>query len=127
MRYIAINMEQQGKDIYFGFYVHRADASENRIKELKNMYYADRLSCHGLSANFLRLFFSCLSYGLMRLLKGVIAKTKHRKAHKWQVHNIRLFLLKIGACVNKGVRTITVCFSRDFPRQALFRQVAALC
>ncbi|MFH1321107.1 MAG: IS1380 family transposase [Bacteroidota bacterium] len=127
VRYIISNIEQKGKDIYFGFYVHRAEASENRIKELKNMCYADRLSCHSFYANFLRLFFSCLSYELMRLLKDVIIKTNYKKASKWQVHNIRLFLLKIGACVKKRVRTITICFSRAFPRQALFRQVAALC
>ncbi|MBL4753317.1 MAG: IS1380 family transposase [Flavobacteriales bacterium] len=127
VRYIASNIDQEGEDIYFGFYVHRGEASENRIKELKNMCYADRLSCHSFHANFLRLLFSCLSYELMRLLKDVIAKTNHQQAKKWQVHNIRLFLLKIGACVKTRVRTITVCFSRAFPRQALFRQVAALC
>ena len=46
IRYFASNFENMtARQIYFGFYVKRGDASENRIKELKNMTYADRLSC----------------------------------------------------------------------------------
>src|SRR5699024_2447575 len=45
------------------------EASENRIKEVKNMCQADRLSCHRYWANFLRLLISCLAYELFLLLK----------------------------------------------------------
>ncbi len=45
-RYFAINFEQmEGRDIYLDFYLKGGDASKNRIKELKNMTYTDRLSC----------------------------------------------------------------------------------
>ena len=61
IRYFASNFENMtARQIYFGFYVKRGDASENRIKELKNMTYADRLSCPSFWANFLRLMTSTL-------------------------------------------------------------------
>ena len=57
IRYIVSNMEEgDARKIYFGFYVQRAETSENRIKEVKNMCFSDRLSCHNFWANFLRLF-----------------------------------------------------------------------
>ncbi len=47
VRYFVSNFEAMtAQQIYFDFYVKRGDASENRIKELKNMTYSDRLSCH---------------------------------------------------------------------------------
>lgn len=127
VRYFTSNMEGKGEELYFDFYVQRAEHSENRIKELKNMCFADRLSCHDFYANFLRLFFSCLAYEMMVFLKQAISKTSCEEAKKWQIHNIRLFLLKIGACIKKRVKRITVCFSRAYPRQNLFRQVMANC
>jgi hypothetical protein len=127
VRYIVSNIEQQAEELYFGFYVQRGECSENRIKELKNMCSADRLSCHKFYANFLRLFFSCLTYEMMRLLKMAIAKTSCKVAKKWQVDNIRLFLLKIGACIKKRVRSITIRYSRAYPRQHLFKEVMACC
>lgn len=47
-RYIVRNLPtEDAREIYFGVYVQRAEASENRIKEVKNMCFADRLSIHG--------------------------------------------------------------------------------
>jgi len=44
-RFIVSNMkEDDARSIYFGFYVQRGEASENRIKEVKNMCFSDRLS-----------------------------------------------------------------------------------
>ena len=44
IRHIVSNMEnREARDIYFGFYVKRGEASENRIKEIKNMCFSDRL------------------------------------------------------------------------------------
>ena len=39
VRHIITNIEGEPREIYFGFYVHRGEASENRIKEVKNMCY----------------------------------------------------------------------------------------
>ena len=59
---------QQAPEIYFDFYVKRGQASENRIKEVKNMCFSDRLSNHGFWANFFRLFLSSLAYEMFLLL-----------------------------------------------------------
>jgi len=45
VRHIVSNLtEEDARQIYFGCYVQRGEASENRIKELKNMCFSDRLS-----------------------------------------------------------------------------------
>jgi hypothetical protein len=98
VRYIISNFEEQtAREIYAGFYVKRGDASENRIKEIKNMCFSDRLSNHLFLANFFRLFLSYLAYEMFRLLKLAIAKTKFKEAMAWQIDTIRTRLLKVGA------------------------------
>ena len=48
VRYFVSNLPtEDAREIYFGFYVKRGDTSENRIKEVKNMCFSDRLSNHG--------------------------------------------------------------------------------
>jgi hypothetical protein len=47
IRHFISNLDlEDAREIYFGFYVKRGDASENRIKEVKNMCFSDRLSNH---------------------------------------------------------------------------------
>lgn len=53
---------------------------QNRIKEVKNVCFSDRLSCLLFSANFFRLMLSCLAYELLRNLRELIRKTVHTKA-----------------------------------------------
>ncbi len=63
IRYIISNFNNQtAREIYTGFYVKRGDASENRIKEVKNMCFSDRLSNHLFLGNFFRLFLRYLAY-----------------------------------------------------------------
>ncbi len=82
IRYFMSNLDDMSaRQIYWGFYVKRGDASENRIKELKNMCYADRLSCHKFTANYLRLFLSCLCYefyGLNELPRGRASRYQNK-------------------------------------------------
>jgi hypothetical protein len=42
--FISNIKEKKGRELYFGFYMLRGEASENRIKEMKNMCFSDRLS-----------------------------------------------------------------------------------
>jgi len=124
IRYFVSNMNQMsGDEIYFGFYVKRGDTSENRIKEIKNMCYSDRLSCHGFWANFFRLFLSCLCYEMFRLIKLLIKKTSHYIAKKWQVSNIRLYLLKIGTTIKITKRRVRLKYSKAFVFQDLFSEI----
>lgn len=63
IRHIISNLpENDAREIYSGFYVKPGEASENRIKEVKNMCFADRPSNHGFWANFFRLLISSLAY-----------------------------------------------------------------
>jgi hypothetical protein len=115
VRYFSSNIpDTKGKDIYTKFYTQRGEASENRIKEVKNMCHSDRLSCHLFVANSLRLFISSLTYEIFGIIKKLIKQTDENEAKKWQIDNIRLFLLKVGATITKTVRVVTINFSKSY-------------
>lgn len=124
IRHIISNMESDdARDIYFGFYVKRGDASENRIKEIKNMCFSDRLSNHGFFANFFRLLISSIAYELFLILKNCIKKTKFDIPKKWQISSIRTYLLKVGATIKKTKRRIYYRLSKAFIYQNLFLEI----
>lgn len=124
VRHFVSNIEQQqAREIYFDFYVKRGEASENRIKEVKNMCFSDRLSNHGFWANFFRLFLSSLAYEMFLLLKTKIKKTTFQKAKTWQVSTIRTYLLKIGATIKITKRRIYYSLSKAFVYKDLFREL----
>jgi len=124
-RFIVSNMEAgDARSIYFGFYVQRAEASENRIKEVKNMCFADRLSNQGFWANFFRLLISSLAYEMFLLLKQAIRKTRFDLAKKWQISTIRASLLKVGATITKTKRRVYYKLSKAFVFQDLFLELA---
>jgi hypothetical protein len=117
-------MDEGGaRSIYFGFYVKRGEASENRIKEVKNMCFSDRLSNHGFWANFMRLLLSCFAYEMFLLLKQAIKKTKFEAAKKWQACTIRASLLKVGATVKKTKRRVYYQLSKAFAQQKLLLEL----
>lgn len=124
VRHFISNMEEkQAREIYFGFYVKRGHASENRIKEVKNMCFSDRLSNHGYWANFLRLFISSLAYEMFLLIKQKIKKTSVEAAKKWQISSIRTYLLKVGATIKITKRRIYYQLSKAFVYKDLFREI----
>jgi hypothetical protein len=124
VRYIVSNLPgKTARQIYFNVYVKRGETSENRIKEVKNMCYSDRLSNHSYWANFLRLLISSLAYEMFLLLKKVIRKTRMKAAHRWQISTIRKRLLKVGATIRITKRRIYYRLSKAFTQQELFRQL----
>jgi len=124
VRHFVSNLpEKEAREIYFGFYVKRGEASENRIKEVKNMCFSDRLSNHIFWSNFMRLLISSIAYEIFLILKGMIRKTKFTKAHKWQIDNIRLHLLKVGGTVKKTIRRVYFQLSKSFAYKDLFEQL----
>ena len=124
IRHIVSNMEEKdARSIYFDFYVQRAEASENRIKEVKNMCFADRLSNHGFWSNFFRLFISSLAYEMFLLLKKAIRKTKFEAAKKWQISTIRASILKVGATIKITKRRVYYRLSKAFVYQDLFSEL----
>lgn len=124
VRHIISNLEpEDAREIYFGVYVQRAEASENRIKEVKNMCFSDRLSNHGFWANFMRLIISSLAYEMFLLLKQAIKKTRVQEAKRWCIDTIRTRLLKVGATLKVTKRRIYYRLSKAFVYQDLFRQL----
>lgn len=124
VRHFISNLEdQEARDIYFGFYVLRGEASENRIKEVKNMCFSDRLSNHGYWANFFRLFISSLAYEMFLLIKQKIKKTSFEMAKKWQINSIRTYLLKVGATLRITKRRVYYQLSKAFVYKDLFREI----
>lgn len=127
IRHFASNIEEkQAREIYYDFYVKRGDASENRIKEIKNMCFSDRLSNHDFLANFFRLLCSTLSYEFMRLIKEEIKQVGDKVAEKWQVSSIRTYLLKVGATIKKTKKRVYYMLSKSFVYQELFLKLIAL-
>ena len=124
VRHFISNLEEQdAREIYFGFYVLRGEASENRIKEVKNMCFSDRLSNHGYWANFFRLFISSLTYEMFLLIKQKINKTSVETAKKWQISSIRTYLLKVGATIKVTKKRIFYQLSKSFVYKNLFREI----
>lgn len=126
-RHFISNFEQENvREIYFDFYVKRGDTSENRIKEVKSMCYSGRMSNQEFWANFFRLIMSSIAYEMFLLLKQNINKTSFEKAKKWQVNNIRIFLLKIGGVIRKTKKRIQVSFSKSFINKELYSELLYL-
>lgn len=128
VRYICSNMKiKSAKDLYKNFYVKRGDASENRIKEFKNMCFADRLSCHRFTANYFRLFLSALTYEFYYRIKCLIKQSSNNEAKKWQIDNIRLYLMKVGATIEYKVKSINIKFSKSYICRNLFAEIVQFC
>lgn len=128
VRYYCTNMEkQEAQSLYQDFYTKRGDSSENRIKELKNMCFSDRLSCHKFTANFFRLLLSGICYEVLRTIREKIIEGGFEKEGKWQASNIRLLLLKIGTQIKKTKKRIYIHFAEHYLYQDIFRSVLAQC
>ncbi|HHG85041.1 MAG TPA: hypothetical protein ENJ82_09885 [Bacteroidetes bacterium] len=91
------------------------------------MCFSDRLSCQRFWPNYFRLFLSVIVYELFTIIKSLTLKTANEQAHQWQVDNLRLFLLKVGATVIRRVRSVRIRFSSAFSQQKLFRELMHLC
>ena len=117
VRYYVSNYTEIGpEELYKDYYVLRGEAAENRIKEIKNYCYSDRLSCSKFSANYLRLIMSCLSYELLRTVKEKLSQiTVDARITKWNVQSIRLYIIKVAAQVRITARRVYFRFARGHP------------
>ena len=119
LRFIVTNMKGRSRDI-FAFYNGRGEC-ENRIKEVKNGFAADRLSCHTYLANSFRLNLHGLAYNLVNLFREKILVTT--TLAKAQIDTLRYKLFKIGAWVKETCRRIWVKLASSWPYRNLFRQI----
>jgi len=125
--YISSMGNYDAKGLYTKFYVMRGETCENRIKDIKNYCYSDRLSCCSFWANSFRLMLACLAYELLRLVKIAIIKTEHDNCHSWSLQSIRLHLLKVAGYVKTRVKYCLVKLSSAFAYQDLFEKVILQC
>ena len=109
-RFVVTNMEE-GPETVYQVYRQRGDC-ENRIKELKDGLYLDRLSCSSFWANQLRLLLVAAAYGLMQELRLRLKSTPLARA---QIETLRLQLLKIGGQVKRSVRRIVIHLAENHP------------
>lgn len=128
VRYFVSNRtDLDPRSLYYDFYVRRGEHCEKRIKELKNMCYSDRLSCHRFWANAFRLLLSGLVYEFLRRIQTLLKATGSEQAARWNMDSIRLHLLKIGTIVTVRVRQIRLAFSRAFAWPELLGKIIQLC
>ena len=80
-------------------------------------------SDHKYWANFIRLIISSIAYEMFLIIKTMIKKTKFKSAYKWQIDNIRLYLLKVGGTVKTTVKRIYFRFSKSFVYKDLFEKL----
>lgn len=118
IRFVVANMKGEAKDIY-KFFSQRGEC-ENRIKEVKNGFKADRLSCHGFWANYFRLLLHACAYNFIILFKDNLGKTELAEA---QIETLRLKLLKVGVWIKQTVRKIWAHISSSWPFRGIFQQV----
>jgi len=99
------------------FYEGRGQA-ENYIKELKNQFKADRLSCPRFEANAFRLVLFALAYQLINLFRSCISDPQLRKA---QIDTLRVRLFKVGALVKHTTRRFWLHLASGWPYQYLLK------
>jgi len=109
-RFVVTNMEETPEAVY-QIYRERGDC-ENRIKELKDGLYLDRMSCSSFWANQLRLLLVAAAYVLMQELRLRLKATSLARA---QIETLRLQLLKIGGQVRRSVRRIVIHLAANHP------------
>lgn len=121
VRYIVSNQNDlSSSQLYKAFYVLRGETAENRIKEIKNFCFSDRLSCSRFSANYFRLIISCLAYELLRSIKQRLNQLSNNPTIKnWNIQSVRLYLIKIAAQIKINIRRVYFKFARGHPYHSI--------
>jgi len=105
----------------FDFYEGRGQA-ENYIKELKNQFKADRLSCSRFEANAFRLVLFALAYQLVNLFRRRLSNPELRRA---QVQTLREKVFKVGALIRQSTRRIWLHLASGWPYEHLLQGAIA--
>jgi hypothetical protein len=118
-RFVVTNMQGDPASLY-RFYTDRGEM-ENRIKDLKNALFSDRLSCHRFLSNQLRLLLHVAAYILMFSLRENLQKTALASA---QMDTLRIKLLKIGAKVVVSARRVWFHLASSHPAAPIWNLLA---
>lgn len=122
-RFVVTNFDLPSREVYRDVYVQRGDVPESPIGELKNGLQADRLSCHGFTANALRLLEHVVAYALVVLFREATAAVP--EVAKAEVGTLRSLLWKVGAVVRTSARRIWFDLSETWPHWDLWIRVEA--
>lgn len=116
-RFVVTNLTLPQAEALYHHYTQRGEASENRIKELKNGLKCDRTSCHYFLPNALRLMLHAAAYLLHCELRRGLKDTQLAKA---QVATIQRKLLKVGVRVSERAQEIWLGLASNCPMQHLW-------
>jgi hypothetical protein len=122
-RFLVTNLGGDPQGIYHGFYVQRGHVPERPIGQLKNGLHADRLSCHGFSANSFRLLEHTVAYAIVVLFREAAADIP--EVASAEVGTLRQRLWKVGALVKSSVRRIVFHISEAWPHWELWTRIEA--
>ena len=115
-RFVVTNMRAPAQSIYDDFYVQRG-SSENWIKEIKNGFKGDRLSCHRFIANQFRLMVTVAAHQLFQHLKPLLKGTTLEAA---SIETVRTKLIKVAGRIRQTVRRIWIHLCSSYPYRSLF-------
>lgn len=121
IRKIVTNMSGCGDKLYKEY--GKRGEQENRIKELKNGFKADRLSCKKFLANEFRLILFTHAYNLVVLFREQLKGTSLAKA---QIDTLRIKLIKVGVLIKESTRRVCVYLSSGWPYKNLYMEVKHL-
>ena len=103
--------------------MQRGHVPERPIGQLKNGLHADRLSCHGFSANSFRLLEHTVAYAIVVLFREAAADIP--EVASAEVGTLRQRLWKVGALVKSSVRRIVFHISEAWPHWELWTRIEA--
>lgn len=110
--FIVTHFYRKSPERVFSFYQKRGE-SENFIKEIKNGFSGDRLSCSSFLANAFRLLEYVLAYNLVNDFRNRrLARTELARA---DIHTLRVKLFKVAARIRTTVRNIWIELSEAWP------------
>lgn len=98
-RAIATNQDSLSDSDVAHWYNDRGEASENRIKELKNDFGGATLPCSNFQANALYFALTALAYNLFALLRGLLPKpyqTQRAPTLRWRLYQLAAKVVKTG-------------------------------
>jgi len=102
-RAIAINSKRSNSELIH-WYNQRGDDSENRIKDLKADFGAQKMPCRDFDANALYFSLCALSHNIFTLLRLALPG----ELHNTRIKRVRLKLYNIAAKVVRHARCITL-------------------
>lgn len=111
-RFVVTNTTGGTAGEVFDFYEERGQC-ENYIKELKNGFSGDQLSCTDFVANAFRFLEHVLAYNVVNQFRNsCLNETELQNA---DIHTLRTKLFKVAARIKTTVRNVWVQLSESWP------------